>query len=228
MTWQASIVTLFPSMFPGPLSEALAGKALSRGIWSMQAHDLREFGLGPHRKVDDPPFGGGPGMVLRPDVVDAALKAARPPDDVRPLIVMAARGRPFTQNDARRLADGPGMVVLCGRYEGIDQRVIEAHEAEEFCVGEAVVAGGEMPALMVLDACIRLLPGVMGATESGRSESFSHDLLEYPHYTRPGEWCGWPVPPILLSGHHDQIMRWRRKQSERATRERRPNFNSLA
>jgi tRNA (guanine37-N1)-methyltransferase len=208
-------------MFPGPLATALAGKALAGGIWSLDAQDIRAAGLGRHRSVDDTPFGGGAGMVLRPDVVDAAIAAAA---DGRPLLYLTPRGRPFRQDDAVRLAQGPGAVLLCGRYEGIDQRVIEAHAPLEISIGDYVLSGGELAAMVVLDACVRLLAGVMGAAESAAEESFTAGLLEYPHYTRPADWQGRSVPPVLLSGDHAAIARWRREQALHITRARRPDL----
>ncbi|WP_158746812.1 tRNA (guanosine(37)-N1)-methyltransferase TrmD [Acidisphaera sp. L21] len=221
MTWRATTLTLFPDMFPGPLAGSLAGRALTTGIWSLDTHDIRTAGLGRHRSVDDTPFGGGAGMVMRPDVVDAAIAAVA---DDRPLVFLTPRGRPFRQGDATRFATGPGIILLCGRYEGIDQRVIEAHEAEEISVGDYVLSGGELAAMVVLDSCVRLLPGVMGAAESAIEESFSTGLLEYPHYTRPAEWQGRAVPDVLLSGDHAAIARWRRARAEETTRARRPDL----
>ena len=221
MSWRASVVTLFPEMFPGPLAYSLAGRALDEGIWTLNAADLRAHGIGPHRSVDDTPCGGGAGMVMRPDVLAAALSHV---DDGRPAICLTPRGRPLTQSLVRELAAGPGLVVVCGRYEGIDQRVIEARGLREVSVGDYVLSGGEPAALVLLDACVRLLPGVMGAAESADEESFSHGLLEYPHYTRPAEWQGLAVPPVLLSGHHAAIAAWRHTEAERATRERRPDL----
>ena len=221
MTWRATTLTLFPEMFPGPLAGSLAGKALANGTWSLDTHDIRAAGLGRHRSVDDTPFGGGAGMVMRPDVVDAAISAVA---DARPLLFLTPRGRPFVQADAVRLAAGPGTILLCGRYEGIDQRVIEAHGAEEVSVGDYVLSGGELAAMVILDACVRLLPGVMSAAESAIEESFSAGLLEYPHYTRPAEWQGRAVPGVLLSGDHAAIARWRRARAEETTRARRPDL----
>ena len=222
--WRAGVLTLFPGMFPGPLGQALAGRALAAGLWSLAARDMREHGLGPHRSVDDTPFGGGAGMVLRPDVVDAAIAGEMDGGDDRPLVVLTPRGRTLTQVDARAWADGPGVVLLCGRYEGIDQRVIEARGAVEISVGDYVLAGGEVAAMVLLEACVRLLPGVMGAAESAVEESFADGLLEYPHYTRPAEWAGQRVPAVLLSGNHAAIASWRRGEAERITRERRPDL----
>ncbi len=221
MIWNATVLTLFPEMFPGPLAAALAGRALSAGIWRLRARNIRDFASGPHRSVDDAPFGGGAGMVLRPDVVDAAIAAEA---DGRRLLCLTPRGRPFVQADAALLAAGPGVVLVCGRYEGIDQRVIEARGADEISVGDFVLSGGEIPALLLLDACVRLLPGVMGAAASATDESFSAGLLEYPHYTRPAEWQGRGVPPVLLSGNHAEIARWRAREAETITRERRPDL----
>jgi tRNA (guanine37-N1)-methyltransferase len=208
-------------MFPGPLGESLAGRALEGGIWSLSAVDIRDFAADRHRTVDDTPFGGGAGMVLRPDVADAAIGSVA---DERPLLVMTPRGAPLTQERVRRLAEGPGVRLLCGRYEGIDQRVIEKHGAEEVSIGDYVLSGGELAAMVLLDAVVRLLPGVMGAAESAEDESFSRGLLEYPHYTRPAEWQGRAVPPVLLSGNHAAVAAWRLAQSEAVTRARRPDL----
>jgi len=224
MTWSASILTLFPEMFPGPLGASLAGKALKAGIWRCDTTDIRAHATDRHRTVDDTPFGGGAGMVIRPDVVDAAISAVIMPDDARPLIYLTPRGRLLDQSLVRNLAAGQGVVLLCGRYEGVDQRVIEAREMLEVSIGDYVLSGGEMAALVVLDACVRLLPGVMGAAESAVEESHSAGLLEYAQYTRPAEWQGRAVPQVLLSGHHAEVARWRRNQSEAVTRERRPDL----
>ncbi len=224
MSWHATILTLFPAMFPGPLGASLAGRALEDGLWRLDTLDLRAHGLGRHRTVDDTPFGGGAGMVMRPDVVAGALAAVRAPDDARPLIYLTPRGKLLTQADAARWSVGPGLVLLCGRYEGLDQRVIEASGAEEISVGDYVLSGGEPAALVLLDACLRLLPGVMGGAESATEESFADGLLEYPHYTRPAEWQGRAVPPVLLSGDHAAIRAWRRAEAEDATRQRRPDL----
>lgn len=221
MIWRASVLTLFPEMFPGPLGHSLAGRALANGLWSLDAADIRRFATDRHRSVDDAPFGGGAGMVLRPDVVDAAVLAVA---DGRPLVFLTPRGRLFTQDDARRLALGSGVILLCGRYEGVDQRVIEAHGCDEVSLGDYVLSGGETAALTVLDAIVRLLPGVMGAAESAAEESFSAGLLEYPQYTRPADWRGRLVPEVLLSGHHEAVAAWRRAEAERITRERRPEL----
>jgi tRNA (guanine37-N1)-methyltransferase len=224
MSWRATILTLFPGMFPGPLGASLAGRALEDGLWSLDTHDIRAHGLGRHRTVDDTPFGGGAGMVMRPDVVVAALAGARTPADARPLIYLTPRGRLLTQADARRWAAGPGLVLLCGRYEGLDQRAIEASGAEEISVGDYILSGGEPAALVLLDACLRLLSGVMGAAESATEESFAEGLLEYPHYTRPAEWQGRAVPDVLLGGNHAAIAAWRRARAEETTRTRRPDL----
>jgi tRNA (guanine37-N1)-methyltransferase len=221
MSWRATILTLFPAMFPGPLAHSLAGRALEAGIWRLETRDIRDGGLGRHRAVDDTPFGGGAGMVMRPDVVDAAIAGAA---DDRPLLYVTPRGRPLAQADARALAAGPGLVILCGRYEGIDQRVIDARAPAEISIGDYVLSGGELAAMVVLDACVRLLPGVMGAAESAEEESFSANLLEYPQYTRPAEWQGRAVPEILLSGDHARIAAWRHQEALTITRNRRPDL----
>jgi tRNA (guanine37-N1)-methyltransferase len=220
MTWRASVLTLFPEMFPGPLGHSLAGRALGTA-WTLDAHDIRAHATDRHRTVDDTPFGGGAGMVMRPDVLDAALAAVA---DTRPAIYLSPRGTPLTQAVVQDLAAGPGVILLCGRYEGIDERVIEARGLREVSVGDYVLSGGEPAALILLDACVRLLPGVMGAVESATEESFAGGLLEYPHYTRPAEWQGRAVPEVLLSGNHAAVARWRRMQAERITRERRPDL----
>ncbi len=221
MTWRATILTLFPTMFPGPLGQSLAGRALENGIWSLDARDIRAHATDRHRTVDDTPFGGGAGMVMRADVVDAAIDGVA---DGRPLLYVTPRGRRLAQEDAQRLAEGPGVIVLCGRYEGIDQRVIEARGADEISVGDYVLSGGELAAMVILDACVRLLPGTMGASASGTEESFANGLLEYPHYTKPADWQGRAVPPVLLSGNHAAIAAWRAGQSETVTRQRRPDL----
>jgi tRNA (guanine37-N1)-methyltransferase len=209
-------------MFPGPLGESLAGKALGAGIWSLKTTDIREFGLGAHRAVDDTPFGGGAGMVMRADVLDAAIGSVA--DAARPLIVLTPRGARLTQKRVQELAAGPGVILLCGRFEGIDQRVIEARQAEEISIGDYVLSGGEIAALALLDAAIRLLPGVMGAAASADEESFSTHLLEYPHYTRPAIWQDRAVPETLTSGNHKAIADWRRQEAADITRIRRPDL----
>ncbi|MGD0103622.1 MAG: tRNA (guanosine(37)-N1)-methyltransferase TrmD [Rhodopila sp.] len=221
MTWHASVLTLFPAMFPGPLGQSLAGRALETGVWSLDMINIRDFAGDRHRSVDDTPFGGGAGMVLRPDIVDAAVQSVA---DGRPVVCLTPRGRRFTQADAQRFAGGAGVVLLCGRYEGVDQRVIEARAMDEISIGDYVLSGGELAALVLVDSIVRLLPGVMGAAESAVDESFSAGLLEYPHYTRPAEWEGRRVPDVLLSGHHGAVAAWRLAESERTTRERRPDL----
>jgi tRNA (guanine37-N1)-methyltransferase len=222
MTWQADVLTLFPAMFPGPLGESLAGKALAAGTWSLKVTDIRDFGLGAHRAVDDTPFGGGAGMVMRADVLDAAIASVAGPQ--RPLIVLTPRGQPLTQNRVQQLAAGPGVILLCGRFEGIDQRVIEARNAEEISIGDYILSGGEIAALALLDAAIRLLPGVMGAPASADEESFTTSLLEYPHYTRPATWQNRAVPEALTSGNHKAIAAWRRQAATHITKTRRPDL----
>ena len=220
MSWRATVFTLFPAMFPGPLALSLAGRALEAGRWGLEVRDIRAAALDRHRTVDDTPFGGGAGMVMRPDVLDAAIG----PGDERPLIYLSPRGAALTQGKVRELAAGSGVRLLCGRYEGVDQRLLDARGAQEISIGDYVLSGGELPALVLLDACVRLLPGVMGAAVSGEEESFSAGLLEYPHYTRPAEWQGRAVPEVLLSGHHAEIAAWRRAQAEDLTRSRRPDL----
>ncbi len=224
MTFRASILTLYPEMFPGPLGLSLSGEALKAGLWSLESHQIREHGLGRHRAVDDTPAGGGPGMVIRCDVLAAALDGAVPADDARPRLLMSPRGRPLTQGRARELAAGPGAVIICGRFEGIDQRVIDGRALEETSIGDYILSGGEIAAMVLLDACVRLIPGVMGKSHSGDEESFEGGLLEYPHYTRPREWEGRAIPDVLNSGNHAAIARWRRAEAERLTRERRPDL----
>ncbi len=229
--WRAVALTLFPDMFPGPLGHSLAGQALRAsgdGLWSLETVDIRDFARDKHRTVDDSPFGGGAGMVMRADVVDLAVRAAQEKLKDQgaevPLIHMSPRGRPLTQSRVRDLALGPGVMVLCGRYEGVDQRVLEAVGAEEISLGDYVLSGGEMAALVLMDACVRLIPGVMGSSASGEEESFEAGLLEYPHFTRPAHWQGRDVPEVLLSGHHGNIRAWRREQAEAVTQERRPDL----
>jgi tRNA (guanine37-N1)-methyltransferase len=222
MTWDVRVLTIFPEMFPGPLGESLAGKAAADGLWSLRTVNIRDFAPDRHATVDDSPFGGGPGMVMRPDVVHAALESVA--DAPGPVVYLTPRGRPLDQAKVRELAKGPGMTVLCGRYEGVDERVLEAHAVVEISLGDFVLSGGEPAAIALIDACVRLLPGVMGDEASLEEESFQAGLLEYPHYTRPAEWLGRRVPEVLLSGHHEKIRAWRREQSERVTRERRPDL----
>ena len=229
--WRATALTLFPGMFPGPLGESLAGKALREGVWSLEAVDIRRFARDRHGTVDDAPFGGGAGMVLKPDVLSAAIEAvvAAPGMAEVPRILLSPRGAPFTQARGRQLAAGPGVVLVCGRFEGVDERAIEAHALEEVSVGDFVLSGGEIPAMAVMDCCVRLLPGVMGAAESASEESFEDGLLEYPHYTRPATWTGpdgieRQVPEIRVSGHHGKVAAWRNRQREEITRRRRPDL----
>ena len=221
MTFAATVLTLYPQMFPGPLGHALAGRALAEGRWGLDAVNIRDFAADKHRTVDDTPAGGGAGMVLRADVVAAALDAQ---PGGRPVIAMTPRGAPLTQAKVRALAAGPGALILCGRFEGFDERIFAARDVEELSVGDYVLSGGETAALVLLDACVRLLPGVMGAPSSGDEESFESDLLEYPHYTRPYEWEGRTIPEVLRSGDHARIAAWRKLQSETDTRLRRPDL----
>jgi tRNA (guanine37-N1)-methyltransferase len=219
--WRATVLTLFPNMFPGPLGFSLAGRAQEAGIWALDAVDVRDYATDRHRRVDDPPFGGGAGMVLRPDVVDAAVGSV---GDDRPLVYLTPRGKQLTQAMVRGFAVGPGLVLLCGRYEGVDQRVIDARRMQEVSIGDYVLSGGETAALVLLDACVRLLPGVLGDAASASEESFADGLLEYPHYTRPAEWNGQAVPEVLLSGNHAEIAAWRHSAAAQITRQRRPDL----
>lgn len=227
MTWRAAILTLFPEMFPGPLGVSLVGKAHERGLWHLDVRNIRDHGIGKHRNVDDTPAGGGPGMVMRPDVVAAAVDAARSHSRERPLIHLSPRGRPLTQAKVRTLADGPGIILFCSRFEGVDERAIEVCGMEEISLGDFVLAGGEVAAIALLEGCVRLLPGVLGDETSAADESFSHGLLEYPHYTRPRAFEGRDIPPVLLAGDHDEIARWRRARAEEITRQRRPDLWAL-
>ena len=225
--WRATVLTLFPDMFPGPLGVSLAGKALASGLWALEARDIRDSATDRHRSVDDTPAGGGPGMVLRADVLAAAIDAAdaaRDQPKVRPRLLMSPRGRPLTQSGVRELAAGPGALIVCGRFEGVDQRVIEARGLEEVSIGDYVLSGGELAALALIDACVRLLPGVMGSQESGADESFSDGLLEYPQYTRPQAFEGRLIPEILASGDHAKIAAWRKAEAEALTKTRRPDL----
>lgn len=224
MSFRASILTLYPEMFPGPLGVSLAGRALERGDFSLETVQIRDFGIGRHRMVDDTPSGGGAGMVMRSDVVAAALDHAAPEADTRPRILMSPRGRPLTQERVRALAAGEGAVIVCGRFEGVDERVIAGRGLEEISIGDYILSGGEVGALVLLDAVVRLLPGVMGNAVSGDAESFEGGLLEHPHYTRPAEWEGRTIPPVLTSGDHGAVARWRHDEAERLTRERRPDL----
>lgn len=222
--WRAKALTLFPAMFPGPLGLSLAGKALTDGRWSLETLDIRDFSSDKHRTVDEPPFGGGAGLILKPDVVDAAVCAAKA-NLSAPVIYLTPRGPLFNQQMAIELAAGPGAIILCGRFEGVDERVIAAHAMREISIGDYVLSGGEPAALVLIDACVRLLPGVMGNPETAGNESFGADgLLEHPHYTRPAEWQGHRVPEVLLSGHHKEVAKWRHQQAEVATKERRPDL----
>ena len=221
--WRATVLTLFPEMFPGPLGVSLVGKALASGLWALEARDIRDQATDRHRSVDDTPAGGGPGMVLRADVLAAAIDAAEIGPG-RPRLLMSPRGRPLTQPRVKELAAGPGPLIVCGRFEGVDQRVIEARNLEEVSIGDYVLSGGEIAAIALIDACVRLLPGVMGKVESGTEESFSEGLLEYPQYTRPQSFEGVPIPDILLSGDHAKVAAWRRTEAEALTRARRPDL----
>ena len=221
MTFAATILTLYPEMFPGPLGLSLAGRALGEGRWSLDARNIRDFATDKHSTVDGTPAGGGAGMVLRPDILAAAIDSV---PAGRPLLAMTPRGAPLTQARVRRLAEGPGVTILCGRFEGFDERIFAAREIEEVSIGDYILSGGEMGALVLLDACIRLLPGVMGAAHSGVDESFETGLLEYPQYTRPYEWDGRTIPEVLRSGDHARISAWRKHMAETETRLRRPDL----
>ena len=222
--WTATVLTLYPEMFPGTLGHSLAGQALKEGRWCLETLDIRDFARDKHRTVDDTPFGGGAGMVMRPDVVDAAISAAKKRVSEIPLIYLTPRGTPTRQERVKELANGKGMNILCGRFEGVDARVLEAHYVEEISLGDFVLSGGEPAAITLIDACVRLLPGVMGSKESLEEESFNRGLLEYPHFTRPQNWDDRVVPEVLLSGHHKKIRAWRLAQAEAATKERRPDL----
>jgi tRNA (guanine37-N1)-methyltransferase len=219
--WQATVLTIFPEMLPGPLGYSLAGKALKAGLWRLDTVDIRGFATDKHRSVDDAPFGGGPGMVLRPDVLDAAISGA---GGVGPLINLSPRGRPLDQARVRELAAGPGVRLICSRFEGVDERVLEKNQVEEISLGDFVLSGGEPAAIALIDACVRLLPGVVGAADTLTEESFAEGLLEYPHYTRPQVWHGRTVPDTLVSGDHQRVRDWRRAQAELLTRDRRPDL----
>lgn len=224
MTFAATVLTLYPEMFPGPLGVSLAGRALREGTWALDPVQIRDFAIDKHRTVDDTPAGGGAGMVLRVDVLAAAVDHALAAHPGCPVVAMTPRGKPLTQDRVRELATGPGVIVLCGRFEGFDERIFAGRQVEEVSVGDIVLSGGECAALMLLDACIRLLPGVMGAPSSGQEESFENGLLEYPHYTRPVEWEGRTIPEVLRSGDHAKIAEWRKRRSEDDTRSRRPDL----
>ncbi len=220
--WRASVLTIFPEMFPGPLGVSLAGKALSTGIWSLDTHDIRNSATDKHRTVDDTPAGGGPGMVMKADVLARALDTV--PHDHRPRLLMSPRGTPLTQQRAANLVAGLGVVIVCGRFEGVDERLIKARKLEEVSLGDFVLSGGEPAAIALLDACVRLLPGVLGKETSIDDESFADGLLEYPQYTRPPVFEGEPIPDVLTSGDHAKVAAWRRAEAERLTRERRPDL----
>jgi tRNA (guanine37-N1)-methyltransferase len=228
VSFAASVLTLYPEMFPGALGLSLAGRALQADTWSLETIQIRDFATDRHRTVDDTPAGGGAGMVMRADVLARAIDHASPPGDPRPRLLMSPRGKSLTQARARELAAGPGAVIVCGRFEGIDQRVIEARALEEVSIGDFILSGGEPAALVLLDAVVRLLPGVMGNELSGEEESFENGLLEHPHYTRPQEFEGRPIPEVLISGNHARIAAWRRAESERLTQERRPDLLAAA
>jgi len=222
--WRACVLTIHPKMFPGPLGESLSGRALGDGLWALEAINIRDFAIDKHGSVDDTPAGGGPGMIMRADVVGAAIDAARAKHPALPLIYLSPRGKPLTQARVRDLSAGPGALLLCGRFEGVDQRVLDARGAEEISIGDYVLSGGELPAMVLIDACVRLLPGVIGQRASLADESFESGLLEYPQYTRPRVWEGREIPEVLMSGDHNRIARWRREQALALTRARRPDL----
>ena len=224
MSFDAQIITLFPQLFPGPLGASVIGRGLEQNLWSLNTTDLRTFGAGKHKNVDDTPAGGGPGMVLRPDVLGAAIDAASGNDDPRPTLLMSPRGKPLTQARAHELAAGPGLIIVCGRFEGVDQRVIQARQLEEISIGDYVLAGGEVAAMVLLETVVRLIPGVLGSKDSQRDESFEKGLLEYPQYTRPQNFEGLEIPSVLTSGDHSRVNKWRQKQSEDLTRSVRPDL----
>jgi len=225
LPWTACVLTLFPEMFPGMLGHSLVGRALDEGRWSLDTIQIRDFALDKHNTVDDTPCGGGAGMVMRPDVVTGGLESADQRFPLAKKVFLTPRGKPLTQEKVHELADGPGVILLCGRYEGIDQRVLDEHgDIEEISIGDYVLSGGESAATVLLDACVRLLPGVIGKEASHEDESFEEGLLEYPHYTRPREWRAREVPEVLLSGHHEKILAWRKNQAQRITQERRPDL----
>jgi len=225
MTWRATVLTIFPEMFPGPLGSSLAGKALADGTWALTVTDIRDVATDKHRSVDDTPAGGGAGMVMRADIAAAAIDAARARMPAKAAtLYLSPRGTPLTQGRARELAAGPGAILLCGRFEGVDQRVLEARQVEEISIGDYVLSGGELAAMIVIDTVVRLLPGVAGNEVSLDEESFASGLLEYPHYTRPREWEGLVIPEVLLSGDHAKIAKWRRAEAEKITKERRPDL----
>jgi tRNA (guanine37-N1)-methyltransferase len=221
--WRASVITIFPEMFPGPLAASLAGKAHAKGLWALDAVDLRAHAPGRHRTVDDTPAGGGPGMVLKPDVLANAIDAVAD-KDARPRLLMSPRGAPLTQARVKQLATGPGVVIVCGRFEGVDERVIAGRRLEEVSIGDYVLSGGELASMVLIDACVRLIPGVMGKEESAAEESFARHLLEYPHFTKPQVWEGRTIPDVLVSGDHGKVANWRQAEAERLTRTRRPDL----
>jgi len=227
MSWQATVLTLFPDIFPGPLNVSLIGKARTNGVWSLEVRDIREHGIGKHRSVDDTPAGGGPGMVMRADVAAAAIDAARADAPARPVLYLSPRGIPLTQAGVRQLAAAPGSILLCGRFEGLDERVLDARGVQEVSLGDFILAGGEIAAMALIEAVVRLLPGVLGAEASPAEESFEQGLLEYPQFTRPQSFEGCEIPPVLTSGNHAEILRWRREQAEALTRQRRPDLWAL-
>jgi tRNA (guanine37-N1)-methyltransferase len=220
--WRASVLTIFPEMFPGPLAVSLSGKALAAGAWSLEIVDIRDFASDKHRSVDDTPAGGGPGMVMKPDVLARAIDATA--TDARPRLLLSPRGTPLTQGRVEALCRGPGAILVCGRFEGIDERLVAGRGLEEVSIGDYVLSGGEIAAMTLIEACVRLLPGVMGAPHSAADESFAEGLLEYPQYTRPQLWEGRPIPEVLISGDHAKVAAWRRAEAERLTRERRPDL----
>ncbi|MBV1700290.1 MAG: tRNA (guanosine(37)-N1)-methyltransferase TrmD [Hyphomicrobiales bacterium] len=222
--WTATLFTLLPEMFPGPLGQSLSGEGLRQKIWELQIEDIRNHGLGRHRAVDDTPAGGGPGMVIRADVLSASLDSVLDAADPRPRLLMSPRGRPLSQAQVKTWAQGPGLCIICGRFEGVDERVIAARGMQEVSIGDYILSGGEIPAMALLDACVRLLPGVMGKSASALEESFENNRLEYPQFTRPREWEGHAIPEILLSGDHAKIAKWRQAQSLELTKARRPDL----
>lgn len=224
MSFSASIITLFPELFPGPLGASVIGRGMAEGLWQLETTQLRDFATDRHRTVDDTPSGGGAGMVLKPDILAKAIDAVSPEGDLRPRLLMSPRGKPLTQARVRELAAGPGAVIVCGRFEGIDQRVIEARGLEETSIGDYVLAGGEVAAMVLLEAVVRLIPGVLGAAESHADESFENGLLEYPQYTRPQQFEGREIPAVLTSGDHGKVEKWRRAESEKLTLARRPDL----
>lgn len=226
--FNVSVLTLFPEMFPGPLGTSLIGNGLEKGIWALETVDIRDFASDKHRSVDDTPAGGGPGMVMRADVVGKALDAvAAKNEEDRPAIYLSPRGKPLTQTRVKELAQGPGLTLLCGRFEGVDERVLKARHLEEVSLGDFILCGGEVAAMALVEATVRLLPGILGKGESADEESFENHLLEYPHYTRPAMWEGLEIPDVLTSGHHGKVEAWRRAEAERITKQRRPDLWAL-